>query len=57
MNIEELNKYLQTNVKCSLERFNNPAPFVDDYGYEQIFCNGWNLYYSVAFQNKIRNSI
>lgn len=144
MNIEELNKYLQTNVKCSLGKFNSPAPFVDDYdvfrrddaiycysvmkalvmqtssdlsfcqyllhkaktmpytyaendiildtynavkadgddlcdeqsvgwylgiytyiyclihndyGYERIFCHGWNLYYSVAFQNKVRNII
>lgn len=27
MSIEDL----QMNVKCSLERFNNPGPFVDDY--------------------------
>lgn len=144
MNIEELNKYLQTNVKCSLGRFNSPAPFVDDYdvfrrddaiycysamkelvkqtssnmdfrqwllhrkevlmqyeygesqiliqtynavkydgddlcdeqsvgwylgvytyiyclihndySYERIFCKEWNTYYSVTFQNRIRNN-
>lgn len=42
MSIEELNGYLQSNVKYSLGRFNTPAPFVDKYDVfrrdDTIYC-------------------